>query len=147
MATIDENQFKTRPETSCNGRGWDKFPPGFAEMARSEIIKVLGGNPNIMPDLDILENQSDVASENLKKTPVKYLVDERVVLFLGKLELLKYQAIFEKEEIDYDTLKDIKENEMETIGIPLGPRKKIVKELAKGVEIVVPRLLHSNSNS
>ncbi|XP_060208244.1 DNA cross-link repair protein PSO2/SNM1 isoform X2 [Lycium barbarum] len=53
-----------------------------------------------------------------------------VVEWLRNLGLAKYEEIFVQEEIDWDTLKSLKEEDLFSIGVTaLGPRKKIVNSI------------------
>jgi hypothetical protein len=63
-------------------------------------------------------------------------------LFLKKLDLTKYYQVFVKEvpncisqthhyeqEIDFDILREMDSKELEYLGIPLGPRHKILTNI------------------
>jgi class 3 adenylate cyclase len=47
--------------------------------------------------------------------------------WLARLGLAKYAGIFAAAEIDLDVLRDLTEADLEKLGIPLGPRKKLLK--------------------
>ncbi|EPS59904.1 hypothetical protein M569_14904, partial [Genlisea aurea] len=49
--------------------------------------------------------------------------------FLLSLGLEKYCINFQAEEIDMSTLKQMGDNDLKSIGIPMGPRKKILLTL------------------
>eukprot|EP01114_Cavostelium_apophysatum_P012946 TRINITY_DN3026_c0_g1_i3.p1 TRINITY_DN3026_c0_g1~~TRINITY_DN3026_c0_g1_i3.p1 ORF type:complete len:825 (-),score=196.16 TRINITY_DN3026_c0_g1_i3:49-2523(-) len=55
--------------------------------------------------------------------------DSELEMFLTGLELAKYLILFRKEEIDFDILRTLDETDLEKIGIPLGPRHKILSAL------------------
>jgi len=55
---------------------------------------------------------------------------QRVGEFLRSLGLGKYVAKFQKEEIDAVALRRVTDKDLQTMGVPLGPRKKILA--AKG---------------
>ncbi|KAL3691872.1 hypothetical protein R1sor_005523 [Riccia sorocarpa] len=40
--------------------------------------------------------------------------------------LSKYLAIFQEEEVDMTALKHMKDDDLKELGIPMGPRKKIL---------------------
>ncbi|EFJ23502.1 hypothetical protein SELMODRAFT_415475 [Selaginella moellendorffii] len=67
-----------------------------------------------------------------------------VVRFLEKLNLSKYASLFIKEEIDWDTLHWLTEEDLRSLGIDaFGPRKKIVSALREmktpfSTEVPVP---------
>ncbi|KAJ7546668.1 hypothetical protein O6H91_08G049800 [Diphasiastrum complanatum] len=71
------------------------------------------------------QNSSTVGDTSVQRAS---LVDcAPVVEWLNKLSLARYADIFIKEEIDWDTLKWIKEEDLITLGITaLGPRRKII---------------------
>ena len=42
----------------------------------------------------------------------------------------KYAALFEQNEIDFDSVKELSEDDLRELGIPMGPRKKILRAIA-----------------
>lgn len=60
-----------------------------------------------------------------------YLVDEQQTVdgLLHSLGLGKYVVIFKAEEVDMTALKQMGENDLKELGIPMGPRKKILLAL------------------
>lgn len=50
--------------------------------------------------------------------------------WLNNLGLEKYAGLFEREEIDLTVLADLTEADLERIGLPLGPRKKLLRAVA-----------------
>jgi hypothetical protein len=50
--------------------------------------------------------------------------------WLRGLGLGKYEATFRDSEIDADVLPELTETDLEKIGLPLGPRKRILKAIA-----------------
>jgi class 3 adenylate cyclase len=56
--------------------------------------------------------------------------------WLRSLGLERFEAVFRQNEIDTDDLLDLTEADLEKIGVPLGPRKRILRSIAKlgGVE-------------
>ena len=51
---------------------------------------------------------------------------QRVGDFLRTLGLSKYVGVFAKEEIDAESLRRVTDNDLKSMGVPLGPRKKIL---------------------
>ena len=49
--------------------------------------------------------------------------------WLQSLGLLRYEAVFRENEIDRDALPELEESDLEKIGIPLGPRKLLLKAI------------------
>jgi hypothetical protein len=50
--------------------------------------------------------------------------------WLKDLGLEKYAGVFERDEIDLDVLAQLSEADLEKIGLPLGPRKKLLGAIA-----------------
>jgi len=48
--------------------------------------------------------------------------------WLADLELEKYADVFEREEVTLDSLPDLADTDLKELGLPLGPRKKILRE-------------------
>ncbi|GMI79832.1 hypothetical protein like AT1G70180 [Hibiscus trionum] len=65
----------------------------------------------------------------VQKSP--YLVDEQRTVegLLHSLGLGKYAIYFKAEEVDMTALKQMGENDLKELGIPMGPRKKILLAL------------------
>jgi hypothetical protein len=51
---------------------------------------------------------------------------EQVASFLRGLDLGKYVGVFKSQEIDVSALQAITDRDLENLGLPLGPRKKIM---------------------
>ncbi|GER32306.1 sterile alpha motif domain-containing family protein [Striga asiatica] len=60
-----------------------------------------------------------------------YMVDDQVTVdsFLRSLGLEKYAILFKAEEVDMYSLKRMAERDLKELGIPMGPRKKILLAL------------------
>lgn len=69
---------------------------------------------------------------------VSYMSEESVPGLLHSLGLGKYAILFQAEEVDMTALKQMGDNDLKELGIPMGPRKKIL--LA-----VLPRSKHRHS--
>lgn len=52
-----------------------------------------------------------------------------VVEFLRGIGLARYTATFQEEEIDMDALTHLSDKDLQSLGLPLGPRKKIMAAL------------------
>ena len=50
--------------------------------------------------------------------------------WLEHLGLEKYASVFETEEVDVDVMPSLTEEDLVTLGIPLGPRRKIQRALS-----------------
>jgi class 3 adenylate cyclase len=53
-----------------------------------------------------------------------------IAAWLENLGLGKYQELFTDNEIDFEVLPELTETDLEKLGIPLGPRKKLLKAIA-----------------
>ncbi|MGE3743944.1 MAG: SAM domain-containing protein, partial [Geminicoccaceae bacterium] len=53
-----------------------------------------------------------------------------VAHWLEGLGLDKYAAVFAEAEIEFDVLSDLTDGELEKLGIPLGPRKRMLRAIA-----------------
>jgi len=51
--------------------------------------------------------------------------------WLRRLGLGQYEAVFQQNEVEADVLPDLTEADLEKIGLPLGPRKRILKAIAQ----------------
>ena len=64
-----------------------------------------------------------------------------VATWLEEMGLQRYQAAFEEAEIDFEVLKDLEEEDLRELGLPIGPRRKIwtaIKQLKSGQSQVQP---------
>jgi hypothetical protein len=52
-----------------------------------------------------------------------------IAAWLRSLGLQRYEAAFRENEIDRDVLPELEESDLEKIGIPLGPRKLLLKAI------------------
>ena len=53
-----------------------------------------------------------------------------VAAWLRDLGLGQYEGRFRENEIEADVLSDLTETDLEKLGLPLGPRKRILKAIA-----------------
>ncbi|KAL3654129.1 hypothetical protein CASFOL_003810 [Castilleja foliolosa] len=67
----------------------------------------------------------------MQKSPYMASVDDQVNVdsFLRSLGLEKYAILFKAEEVDMYSLKRMTERDLKELGIPMGPRKKILLSL------------------
>ncbi|PHU09431.1 hypothetical protein BC332_21291 [Capsicum chinense] len=71
-----------------------------------------------------------VLNDSPCQSPKEVVHVSPVVEWLRNLGLAKYEEIFVREEIDWDTLKSLTEEDLFSIGITaLGPRKKIINSI------------------
>ncbi|KAL4350665.1 hypothetical protein HN51_032390 [Arachis hypogaea] len=88
-------------------------------------------------DVAVRDGENDGVGAQLEPEPKPKVANvSAVVDWLRSIGLAKYEDIFVREEVDWDTLQWLKEEDLLSIGITaLGPRKKIVHalyELRKG---------------
>ena len=53
-----------------------------------------------------------------------------LMAWLRDLGLDRYETAFRDNEIDWDVLPELSEADLEKLGLPLGPRKKLLKAIA-----------------
>ena len=56
-----------------------------------------------------------------------------VAQFLEDLGLRQYSAVFKQEAVDFETLRELDDGDLRTLGLPLGHRKKILKAISEGL--------------
>ncbi len=54
-----------------------------------------------------------------------------VAQWLERLGLGRYAAVFAEQQIDLEVLPELTEHDLEKLGVPLGPRKKLLKAIAE----------------
>ncbi|KAL9171583.1 hypothetical protein ABFS82_04G219100 [Erythranthe guttata] len=79
------------------------------------------------PALEVSKPPRKVAS-SISKKKVQQKV-ESVDSFLQSLSLEKYSITFQAEEVDMAALVHMKDEDLKVLGIPMGPRKKILLAL------------------
>eukprot|EP01119_Soliformovum_irregulare_P018086 TRINITY_DN5484_c0_g1_i1.p1 TRINITY_DN5484_c0_g1~~TRINITY_DN5484_c0_g1_i1.p1 ORF type:complete len:659 (-),score=199.30 TRINITY_DN5484_c0_g1_i1:45-1919(-) len=78
----------------------------------------------------ILRNRRHNQSERIPISVELKTVDlTNITTFLSDLGLTKYDPIFQKEEVDMATLKQMSDADLEKLGLPLGVRHKIINAL------------------
>ncbi|XP_004297673.1 PREDICTED: ankyrin repeat and SAM domain-containing protein 6 [Fragaria vesca subsp. vesca] len=104
----------TRPATTAPFMSNTALPPGPAKHMAP-----------VPPHM----NQVPPLSSTVQKPP--YVGDEQQTVdgLLQHLGLGKYAIIFKAEEIDMTALKQMGENDLKELGIPMGPRKKLLLAL------------------
>jgi hypothetical protein len=55
---------------------------------------------------------------------------QSIANWLRALGLDKYVGLFTEQEIDLDLLRELTDQDLEKLGIPFGPRKKLLKAIA-----------------
>lgn len=81
----------------------------------------------------VTKNISAPAPEAVASAPKQpqEKVDASLDSFLKSLDLEKYLTNFQAEEVDMKALVYMNEEDMKSLGIPMGPRKKILSALAR----------------
>jgi hypothetical protein len=97
---------------------------------RKDVIKVsrpidssrsMGKSPSTVP----IPQEGAVIRKSPYTVDGPYTVEE----FLHSLGLDKYYILFKCEEVDMTALRQMRENDLKELGIPMGPRKKILLAL------------------
>ncbi|KAH9414471.1 Usher syndrome type-1G protein [Dermatophagoides pteronyssinus] len=103
-------------------------------------IVVIDNDDNINNNIDRgHEKLSSSSSMNgSEKTTIS------VLLFLYANDLKDYYEIFENEQIDIDTLMMLEESDLKSLGIPFGPRKKLMTAINQRRKILSNH--HQNNN-
>ncbi|WOK96384.1 hypothetical protein Cni_G05091 [Canna indica] len=79
-------------------------------VARSSALEVRPSAPEAIGQISILKPEEPLTVAGL----------------LGSLGLGKYAILFEAEEVDMTALRQMGDNDLKEMGIPMGPRKKIL---------------------
>ena len=51
------------------------------------------------------------------------------VVWLESVKLSSLRPVFEEQEIDLEAVKDLTEDDLRELGIPMGPRKKLLRAI------------------
>src|SRR6478609_5113188 len=54
--------------------------------------------------------------------------------WLARLRLAKYAETFAAHEVDFDVLRHLSDDDLKELGLPLGPRRKVLAALAETAE-------------
>ena len=55
--------------------------------------------------------------------------DPNITKVLEKLDLAKYQRVFDQHEIEYEVFLNLNKEELKELNIPIGPAAKLIKEI------------------
>ena len=58
-------------------------------------------------------------------------MSNRIKAWLEALGLVEYEKLFATQRIDYEVLPELTDADLKDLGIPLGPRKKLLKAISK----------------
>ncbi|XP_015795858.1 Usher syndrome type-1G protein isoform X1 [Tetranychus urticae] len=73
-----------------------------------------------------IENGSKSVGDNADDPSLLTPTTPPVVLFLAAQGMLEYTEVFQKEKIDLEALALLNENDLKSLGLPLGPRRKLM---------------------
>jgi len=104
-----------------------------------------GGESNFLPS-GLVDESPNIASGNSMSRPPPGIgggfatlnngssgdKNAQVDAFLKNLGLDRYSIVFKEHEIDMDALRIMSEFDYSRIGVPLGPRVKIMRAFAEG---------------
>ncbi|XP_011622592.1 ankyrin repeat and SAM domain-containing protein 6 isoform X2 [Amborella trichopoda] len=92
--------------------------------------------PTVAPDVkgrsdaELKKPTAQIASKPVTTEHKKQAQELTVSLFLKRLGLSKYAITFQAEEVDMIALKHMNEADFKEMGLPMGPRKKILLALS-----------------
>ncbi len=58
----------------------------------------------------------------------------QIASWLARLGLSKYAEVFAAHEVDFEALRHLSDDDLKSLGLPLGPRRKILAGLASRSE-------------
>uniref|UniRef100_A0A7N0U5U1 SAM domain-containing protein n=1 Tax=Kalanchoe fedtschenkoi TaxID=63787 RepID=A0A7N0U5U1_KALFE len=131
-------QRKSLQSTIQNGNGSNSGVHDLREKLSGTMHSLPLSNeipkPNIANNLKLVKKVVDAAPAPAIKKVVKppsrkNKADTAVDSFLQSLGLEKYLITFKAEEIDMTALVHMSEDDLKALGIPMGPRKKILLAL------------------
>ncbi|KAL2486128.1 Sterile alpha motif (SAM) domain-containing protein [Abeliophyllum distichum] len=110
-----------------SSRGFETGPPEPKAKRASEVSKP---TRSVSAEALVPETKKRASSISKKKTQQKA---ESVDNFLHSLGLEKYSITFQAEEVDMTALVHMSDEDLKALGIPMGPRKKILLALESTV--------------
>ncbi|XP_026381750.1 uncharacterized protein LOC113276366 isoform X3 [Papaver somniferum] len=100
--------------------------PGPTTLVRKPTLPVEGAKP-------VLRLAPQTASGVVQKSPYMGEQPVTVASLLQTLGLSKYSIMFQAEEVDMPALRQMGDSDLKELGIPMGPRKKILLAIAPRV--------------
>ncbi|KAL3844090.1 hypothetical protein ACJIZ3_001493 [Penstemon smallii] len=133
---VDESEVERIDSIYCPLCGADisELTDDLRQIHTNNCLDKLEGSSNVasVNDAGGLQCPGQIVDGSPLKSNGKVADVSPVVEWLRKLGLSKYEEVFVKEEIDWDALQWLKEEDLCSIGITaLGPRKKIVHALGE----------------
>ena len=123
------------------GNGSDSIGSAGSLAQRNATLSTLSGNGLWDEDSHILNGQNGDIPENLDKGSIT----SPIVLFLASHSMIEYISIFQKEKIDLEALALLNEDDLKSLGLPLGPRKKILKAIERRKSVLKePGVIHDS---
>ncbi|TKY68640.1 Phospholipase DDHD2 [Spatholobus suberectus] len=98
--------------------------PTNADLPKSKVVKPSTKNVGIEAPAVQIKRPADSAPKKLSRK-----ADTSVDEFLRSLGLEKYLITFQAEEVDMTALNHMTDEDLKAMGIPMGPRKKILLAL------------------
>ncbi|KAL3633314.1 hypothetical protein CASFOL_022841 [Castilleja foliolosa] len=106
------------------------------QISRRVESKPLPARPKLAPEVSKPTRKSVIAQAHVPETKVASYASkkvqqkvETVESFLQSLGLEKYSITFQAEEVDMTALIHMSDEDLKALGIPMGPRKKILLAL------------------
>ena len=69
-------------------------------------------------------------------------MSNKITAWLEALGLVEYEKLFATQRIDYEVLPELTDADLKDLGIPLGPRKKLLKAISKLTSDPAPTVTH-----
>jgi len=69
-------------------------------------------------------------------------MSNKITAWLEALRLVEYEKLFATQRIDYEVLPELTDADLKDLGIPLGPRKKLLKAISKLTSDPAPTVTH-----
>ncbi|XP_057508886.1 uncharacterized protein LOC130791672 isoform X2 [Actinidia eriantha] len=134
-------QKKSAQQTSQSGNGSVSGARDLREKLSGETyLRPLNTDPK---PKSVLEGSKPVRKSVIVETPepeIKKVASsvpkqkaESVDSFLQSIGLEKYSITFQAEEVDMTALMHMTDGDLKALGVPMGPRKKILSELESRV--------------
>ncbi|RWS07071.1 Usher syndrome type-1G protein-like protein [Dinothrombium tinctorium] len=113
---------------SGSGGGSDSIGSAGSLAQRNATMSVMSTHANWDEEEDALLDEVDDAVE---KMMVRSSTTPPIILFLAANSVTEYMPLFQKEKIDLEALMLLNEDDLKSLGLPLGPRRKIMRAIEK----------------
>ncbi|RWS29217.1 Usher syndrome type-1G protein-like protein [Leptotrombidium deliense] len=112
---------------SGSGGGSDSIGSAGSLAQRNASLSVMSTQALWDDDDDPLLDEVDQMDVNI----IRNTITPPIILFLAANCATEYLPLFQKEKIDLEALMLLTEDDLKSLGLPLGPRRKIMTAIAK----------------